>query len=148
MTDVLVNADALAVAGRLRACVGPLVRRLRQIQAEGELSLSQSAVLARLERDGPATPAVLAAGEQIRPQSVGAILGELQARELVSRRPDPDDGRRVLFSVTESGRAWVLGSREQKAQRLAQALAGSFTAQERAQLVVAIPLLERLGQVL
>jgi DNA-binding MarR family transcriptional regulator len=143
-----VSAEILRAAGRLRACLGPLVRRLRQLQTTGELTLSQFAVLARLERDGPTTPSALATGEQIRPQSVAAMLTVLQARGLVSRRPDQSDGRRVVVSITDAGRAWVHGSRQQKAQRLAGAIADSFTPAEQRQLIDAIPLLERLGRVI
>ncbi len=145
---VTVSDEVLQAAGRLRACLGPLVRRLRQVRSSGELTLSQLAVLARLERDGPAAPAELAAAEQIRPQSVAASLGVLQSRDLVSRTPDPDDGRRVLITVTASGRALVLGNRQQKAQRLAEAIADGFTADEQQQLIAALPLLERLGRIL
>jgi DNA-binding MarR family transcriptional regulator len=143
---VEVSAEVLRAAGRLRACLGPLVRRLRQIQAEGELTLSQASVLARLERDGPAAPGALAAGEHIRPQSVGATLAALEARGLVARRPDPGDGRRVVFSITKPGQVWVHGSRQEKAQWLAHAIGEGLTSVEQRQLISAIPLLERLAQ--
>ena len=138
----------LQAAGRLRACLGPLVRRLRQVRSSGELTLSQLALRARLERDGATSPADLAVAEQIRPQSVAAIVAALQGRQLVSRTPDPGDGRRVLVAVTESGRALILGNRQQKAQRLAAAIADGFTAEERRQLIAVLPLLERLGRIL
>src|SRR5215469_8287267 len=98
-------------AGELSACLGLLVRRLRQVHEDGQLTLSQMSVLVRLERDGPATPGVLAAGEQITPQSIGAILAALEEKSLVSRSGDPSDGRRVVMSVTAAGRESLQGVR-------------------------------------
>jgi DNA-binding MarR family transcriptional regulator len=144
---VTISADALRVANQLRSSLGPLVRRLRQIQNDGELSLSQASVLARLERDGAATPSALAEGEHIRPQSIAATVAVLEALGLVSRRGDPRDGRRVLVETTRAGRAWVHGSRQERDQRLAHAIAESLSDVEQKQLAAAIPLLERIGQV-
>lgn len=144
MTRIAPDVDR--AAGELRACLGPLVRRLRQVHVDGELTLSQASVLVRLERDGPSTPGALAAEEQIRPQSMGAILAALQDRGLVARSPDPSDGRRVLMSMTPAGRQSLQGVRNEKARRLARAIAEGLTLSEQRQLFDAIPLLARLGQ--
>src|SRR5580693_4920989 len=98
------HPDINDIAGALRVSIGLLLRRLRQVQAEGELTLPESAALTRLDRGGPSTASALARLEQISPQSMGATLGALEARGLVERRPDPGDGRRVLLSVTGAGR--------------------------------------------
>ncbi len=71
----VLTIDVTRTAGQLQASLGLLVRRLRQIQRAGDLTLSQISVLARLERDGPATPGALAEAEQIRPQSIAATVG-------------------------------------------------------------------------
>jgi len=123
-----------------------LVRRLRRHPAAGELSLSESSALARLDRGGPASAAALARLEQISPQSMGATLGGLEARGLVERRPDSDDGRRVVLSVSAVGRQVLFNRRRARTERLAQALATSFSDAERAQLLAVAPLLERLAQ--
>jgi DNA-binding MarR family transcriptional regulator len=142
-----ISPEVLRTASQLRAGIGPLVRRLRQLQNDGELTLSQASVLARLERSGPSTPGALAACEQIRPQSIAATVAALEQLGMVSRRGDPSDGRRVLVEATEAGRVWVHGLREQRAQRLARAIADSLSPVEQKQLAAAIPLLERIGQV-
>src|SRR5271166_3428595 len=92
--------DVNEVAGALRVALGLLTRRLRQLKAEGELTLPESSALARLDRGGPATSSDLARREQISPQSMGATLAALEARGLVRRQPDPDDGRRAVLSIT------------------------------------------------
>jgi DNA-binding MarR family transcriptional regulator len=138
--------DVTEVAGALRVSIGLLVRRLRQIRAEGELTLPESSALARLDRGGATTSSELARHEQISPQSMGATLGALEARGFAERRPDPDDGRRVVISITEPGRQVLGDRRDQRTQRMARALAAEFTDAELSQLRAAVPLLERLAQ--
>src|SRR5580704_10383576 len=93
----------LEVAAALRVSIGLLLRRLRQVQSEGELTLPETSALARLDRGGPTTATALARLEQISPQSMGATLAALEARGLVDRRPDPDDGRQSVISATKAG---------------------------------------------
>ena len=93
--------DVHDIAAALRVSIGLLLRRLRQVRPDDELTLPESSALARLDRTGPATPGALAKVEQISPQSMGATLGALEARGLIERHPDPADGRRVVLSVTE-----------------------------------------------
>jgi DNA-binding MarR family transcriptional regulator len=142
--DELPGTDELAAA--LRVSIGLLVRRLRQTRAEDELTLSESSALARLDRDGPTTAGALAKLEQITPQSMGATLGALEARALVQRAGDPQDGRRVVLSVTDRGRQLLRSRRHARTEALARALATGFTRTELQQLLAAAPLLERLAQ--
>ncbi|WP_104820608.1 MarR family winged helix-turn-helix transcriptional regulator [Kitasatospora sp. MMS16-BH015] len=135
---------AAELAADLRACLGPLVRRLRQLKPDDELTLSQTSVLARLDREGPATSAELAAGERIRPQSMGAIVSALGEHGMVARSADPTDGRRVLISLTEAGRERLRGTRAERGRRLTEAIAEELSPEEQRQLAAAIPLLERI----
>ena len=134
------------LVANLSASIGLLVRRLRQRKADGELTMPESACLARLEREGPATSSALAKQEQISPQSMGATLAGLEQRGLVERRPDPADGRKVVMSVTALGRRALQQRRATGTDAMARALASGFTAAELEQLRVAAPLFERLAQ--
>lgn len=134
------------LAAGLRVSVGLLRRRLMQVQVPGELSLPERSALARLDRGGPATASGLARQEQISPQSMAETLSGLEARGLVARRPDPDDGRRVLLSLTAAGEAALRQRRAVREEQLARALAAEFTRAELAALRSAVPLLERLAQ--
>ena len=138
--------DLHEIAAALRVSVGMLLRRLRQVRPDDELSLPESSALARLDRIGPATPGALAKVEQISPQSMGATLAALEARGLIERRPDPADGRRVVLSVTEAGLELLRNKRGARTEQLAQALSAGLTAAELRQLAAAAPLLERLAQ--
>jgi DNA-binding MarR family transcriptional regulator len=138
------DIDELATA--LRVGISLLVRRLRQVPTEGELTLSESSALARLDRGGPATASALARLEQISPQSMGATLAALEARGLVERAGDPADGRRVILSITEPGLALLWSRRNARTEHLALALADGFSDAELRQLRAVAPLLERLGE--
>jgi DNA-binding MarR family transcriptional regulator len=138
--------DVQELAGGLRVSIGLLFRRHRQLKADGELTLPESSALARLDRGGPATSSVLARLEQISPQSMGTTVAGLEVRGLVERHRDPDDGRRVVLSVTAAGRQLLRDRRDRSTQAMAQALSTSFTSVELDQLMTAVPLLERLAQ--
>ncbi|AEH10716.1 MULTISPECIES: MarR family winged helix-turn-helix transcriptional regulator [Protofrankia] len=140
------ESDVDQVATTLRLSIGLLLRRLRQAQPAGELTMPESSALVRLERGGPTTAAALAKIEQISPQSMGATLGALEARGLVERRPDPQDGRRVILSATEAGLQALRDRRDARTEQLAKALSSGFTPAELEQLMAAAPLLERLAQ--
>jgi DNA-binding MarR family transcriptional regulator len=138
--------EAEEVAAALYLSVGLFKRRLRQVPAEGELSLPESSALRRLERGGPATVTALAKAEQISVQSMGATLSTLQARGLIQRRPDPADGRRSVMSVTEAGLVALSDKRNARIAQLARVLADRFTPAELGQLRAAAPLIERLAE--
>ena len=103
--------------------IGLLVRRVRSAAASHELSLTESAVLARLAREGPATTADLARAERIRPQSMGATVAALGDLGLIERRPHPSDGRQVYIQLTAKGSALRDRARDAKHTWLAQAIA-------------------------
>ncbi|MDN3353435.1 MarR family transcriptional regulator [Actinomadura sp. DC4] len=142
MSDEL---DVDDVAAALVVSVGLLRRRLRQAPVSGELTLPETAALSRLDRAGPSTASGLARAEQISPQSMGATLATLESRGLIDRRPDADDGRRVVLSVTDAGRDHLRNKRTARIQQIAQALSGGFTPEEHRQLMAAAPLIERLA---
>jgi DNA-binding MarR family transcriptional regulator len=107
----------------LSLAIGQLVRRLRMEANPGELTWSQLATLARLDRAGPMTTADLARSEFVKPQSMGTTLADLEQEGLVQRRPHPTDGRQVLFALTAAGiearrqrhiakREWLLAAME------------------------------------
>jgi DNA-binding MarR family transcriptional regulator len=138
--------DVERVAAALRLSMGLLLRRLRQVEVDGELTVPESAALARLDRGGPATASALAKQEQITPQSMGATLAGLEVRGLVQRGPDPDDGRRVVLTATELGLEALRDRKNARTEQLARALSSVFTPSELEQLMAVTPLLERLAQ--
>ncbi|KWZ47351.1 MarR family transcriptional regulator [Burkholderia savannae] len=128
----------------LTLAIGQLVRRLRSEANPGELNLSQSSVLARLEREGPMTTADLARAESMKPQSMKSILAGLEEEGSVERRPHPTDGRQILFAATSKGLEERRRHTVAKREWLIAALAG-FDRTEIQTLAAAIPLIRRLG---
>lgn len=134
--------DLTRSASELRIVLGQLIRRLR---AENTFSISQVAVLARLDREGPQTTSGLATAERVRPQSMAQTVAELQAAGLVSRTPDPADRRQVLIALTAQGRETLSADRRRREGWLAEAMA-KLTPEEQETLIRAVPLLRRLTQ--
>ncbi|WP_037607111.1 MarR family winged helix-turn-helix transcriptional regulator [Streptacidiphilus rugosus] len=141
------DQDPGAIAASLLAGVGALVRRARQVPLDGGLTMPERTALSVLDRSGPATSSELARQVQITAQAMGSTLAGLRDRGLVERRPDPDDRRRALLTVTEAGRRALDDKRNARAELVARAMAdGGFTRAELEQLAAAGPLLERLAQ--
>jgi DNA-binding MarR family transcriptional regulator len=129
----------------LSLAIGQLVRRLRMEANPGELSWSQIATLARLDKAGAMTTADLARAEFVKPQSMGTTLADLEQAGLVQRRPHPTDGRQVLFELTAEG---VEARRQRniaKREWLLAAMAGLDPAEQQT-LIVAAALIKRLAE--
>jgi DNA-binding MarR family transcriptional regulator len=134
------------VAAALQVSIGLLRRRVRHSPSDGELTFPERSALARLDYGGPTTATALAKLEQISPQSMGATLADLEGRMLIERRPDPDDGRRALISITKTGLQLLANRRNARTRQFADALSDGFTRAELEQLMAAAPLIERLAQ--
>src|ERR1700722_12405408 len=80
--------------------VGLLIRRVRAAAASYELSWTESAVMARLAKNGPATTAELARAEAMKPQSMGTTIAALEERGIVERKPHPTDGPQMNIELT------------------------------------------------
>ncbi len=141
-----VPAHVAESAGWIRAVVGQLHRRLRQVDNAGILTPSQSAVLNRLHRDGPATQGELAAAEHVRQQSMAATLGVLDELGYLTRTPDPADRRRVVIGLSETGSDTVRGILQHRDEWLAQALLDALSPAELETVTRALPLLQRVAQ--
>jgi DNA-binding MarR family transcriptional regulator len=116
------KALEIAVTDFIQA-IGLLVRRVRAATASHDLSLTETMVLGRLEREGPATTAELARAEGIKPQSMGTIIAALEERGLVGRKPHLTDGRQVNIELTAKGAAVRKITRDARQMWLAQAIA-------------------------
>jgi DNA-binding MarR family transcriptional regulator len=136
--------ETVPMAHEFRETLGRLVRRLRA-ETAGQPPVGQVAVLGRLDREGPASTSDLAAAERMRPQSMAQTVRDLESAGLVSRRPDPDDGRRVLVELTQAGRERLLTNRAQRETWLSEMFEREFTDAERETLRDALVLLRRIA---
>jgi|HubBroStandDraft_6_1064221.scaffolds.fasta_scaffold207242_3 DNA-binding MarR family transcriptional regulator len=124
-----------------------VVRRIRaNAPAElQDLSWTQTAVLKRLDKDGPATTAELARAEGVKPQSMATAVASLEKLGMLKRRAHPTDGRQMNLKLTAKGAA--LRRRLQKAKRnwLGRAFSG-LTKQEQGALFHAGDILKQMAE--
>ena len=144
-TAAVARTDA-GLAAELRVGVMRLRRRLAaERHPDNDLSLGQMAVLGPLLRHGEQTVGELARLEHVQPPSMTRTVTCLESDGLVVRRPHATDGRVVIVSLTDQGRAVVLADRRRRDAWLAVQLT-SLTTDERDVLRRAAPLLDRLSQ--
>jgi DNA-binding MarR family transcriptional regulator len=136
-------SDTAIVASELRNVIGRLVRRLR---AEHRFPLSHGAVLGRLDREGPAGVSDLAAREGVKPQSMAQTVADLQEEGLVSRRPDPADGRRMLVELTAAGTTALQADRAHREGWLATVISEQLSREEQQLLKKSVELLRRISE--
>jgi DNA-binding MarR family transcriptional regulator len=137
----------LRAADSLRRSTARLNRVLRRLRADHGVSAAKLSVLGRLHRaGGPLTAVDLARQENLQPQSLTRIIAELDELGLVRRRPDEGDRRQVLIEISDRGRELlVVDARAQNAW-LAAAIEEKLSGTEQGLLVLAISLLDRLGE--
>ncbi|MFC1400990.1 MULTISPECIES: MarR family winged helix-turn-helix transcriptional regulator [Streptacidiphilus] len=91
-------------------------------------------LLAALEQWGPASQADLGRDTGIDRSDVTAALTELEARDLVERRADPEHGRRKIVTITPRGLD-VLADLDTMVDRTQDALLAPLTPAQRRQFV-------------
>ncbi len=123
--------------------IGLLVRRVRAAAASHDLSWTETAVMGRLARGGPATIADLARAESVKPQSMGATIAGLEEIGMVERKPHPSDGRQVNIELSAKGIGVRKSAREAKQTWLAKAIA-QLEEHERETLFAAGDIIKRL----
>ena len=134
--------ETTSVAAHLRVVLARTARRLRQ-ESGTDLSPSQTAALATIERRGPIPPSELAACERVQRPMATRVIARLEDSGLVERAADPTDGRSSLVSITAEGRELLDRVRTRKDAFLAQRLEG-LSAEEVAVLERAADVLERV----
>jgi DNA-binding MarR family transcriptional regulator len=125
--------------------VGLLTRRMRAAAASHELSWTESAVMARLAKYGPATTAELARAEGMKPQSMGTTLAALEEMGFVGRKPHPTDGRQTNIELTAKGAAVRKSAGDAKRTWLAEAIA-RLDERERETLFAAGLIIRRIAE--
>jgi DNA-binding MarR family transcriptional regulator len=132
-------------AAAIREGVVRLARRLQAQRQEHAVSGTGIALLSRLYRGGPATPRALADAESAAPQTLTRVFASLEEQGLVSRRPDPQDGRGVILELTPAGRSTLRTHADVHVAWLSEAMQQELTGAERDLLRVAAALLDRLA---
>lgn len=121
--------DVDEIAETLYRVVGSIVRRLRQLRSPQGLTWPERTVLARLDRGGPSTAAVLEQAEQI----------------LLHGQPDAHATAQPVMSLTPSGLGLSRDDRAVRTALISKALADNLGVAELQALSRAVSVIEVLG---
>ncbi|HJQ06496.1 MAG TPA: MarR family transcriptional regulator [Nocardioides sp.] len=134
------------LVSELRSGVMRLRRRLlAERDPANELSFGAMAVLGALFRKGDLTVGALAAHERVQPPSMTRTVNCLVEGGYAERAPHPTDGRQVVVSLTEKGRAALLADRARRDEWLAVRLE-ALDPEDREVLRRAAPILQALAE--
>ncbi len=143
MSSSLPAARARAADGyRLADQAGHLLRRAHQrhtalfVEMMGAIDLTptQFAALARIREHGPATQNLLGRMTAMDPATIQGVVRRLVARGLMERRPDPEDRRVKVLSLTVAG-ARLARRAIARARRITHETLAPLAASERALFV-------------
>lgn len=129
---------------RLRVAIARLSRRLRRHELAG-LTPTQLAALSTVEQSGPLRLGDLAAAEGIAPSTLTRLVAVLEELGYVQRCADPKDARASTLAITPKGHQTLERLRAEGTALLTQSLM-LLTAEQRAALATALPVLEQLAE--
>jgi len=118
------RADAtpnrVAVADSIHSASIHLLRGVRKEDANSGLGPARLSALSVLVFAGPMRLSDLARIEQVRPPTMTKIVAGLEARGLVKRHTDTEDGRAVRLEPTARGTKLLQDGRRRRVTRLAE----------------------------
>lgn len=109
-------------------------------------NFSTLSVLHTLGRHGPLRLTDLLPTEQLKQPALTALVARLEEDGLIQRRPDPNDGRAMLLSLTRAGKQIVRSRHAERVKKLSR-LVDQLTPEERAVLVDSVHVLTRLTEI-
>jgi DNA-binding MarR family transcriptional regulator len=132
------------LAARVRVAVWRLARRMRHASNPG-ITPTLHAALFCVEQHGPMTAGQLAAHEHVTKPTMTRTIAALLAQGLITRTPDPLDGRVTWLAITTEGKRLLQRSRRRSDEYLAKRVR-ALDAEDRRTLERAAAILERLGE--
>ena len=128
---------------RLAVAIGRINRRIRPTR-DG-ISHGLVSALGSVVRVGEIRPGDLARLEAVAAPTMTRIVSDLEAKGLITRRPDPSDGRSFFVVATPAGVDLVRRARFERAERLS-ALLDALPPEQRATVEAAIDALENASR--
>ena len=116
------------IGPQLLAAFSSIIRRARAVETSaestGDVPSSVIAVLGPLADNGELRLGALATSLYVDTSVISRNVAVAQHLDLVSRRPDPRDGRACLLSLTERGRQALTNRRNQRLRLLSSVMDG------------------------
>lgn len=101
--------------------LGTWLRRVTPVSEWNSVALSS---LDRLIRQGPMRITDLVSAERISQPGMTGLVSRMEAAGLVTRAPDPRDGRAALVTATDAGAAFLADLHRDRAAAIAAHLEG------------------------
>jgi DNA-binding MarR family transcriptional regulator len=114
-----VAAAAYAEAELLGEALDRLGTWVRRVTPPAEWSSIALSSIDRLVRGGPLRITELCAAERISQPGMTGLVTRMETAGLVTRRPDPTDGRATLVSVTDAGATYLNRLHQARADAIA-----------------------------
>ena len=141
MKDINVNE----IAENLRRVISRLLKILKNHTKNDELlSLTERSTLSSIYQYSEILPSELAVMEKVTAQSMSQIINKLLEHGFIKKTPSKTDKRKVIITITETGKKNVEKRRLEKQEWLAQSILEKTTQKEKELLVNAIKVLEKL----
>jgi len=114
------SIDPTELAARLASLSTVLRRHLARVDAGDGLTRARLSALTLLVLGGPRTLGGLAAAERVRPPTMTRLVRAMEADGLVTREPNPADGRSIVIRATVEGQRRLERGRARQIAPLAE----------------------------
>ncbi len=121
-----------------------MVRAVRVPESDVDLTPTQLLVLSLLD-EGPSRIGVLASAAAAAQNTISEVVARLTRSGLVSKSPDPGDGRAVLVGLTAAGKQ-ALETRRRAMHDYHRSVLGALSARDRQRFVEAFEVLVTMAE--
>jgi DNA-binding MarR family transcriptional regulator len=133
------------IAENLRRVISRLLKILKnQTKNDELLSLTERSTLVSIYQYSEILPSELAVMEKVTAQSMSQIINKLLEHGFIKKTPSKTDKRKVIITITATGKKIVEKRRLEKQEWLAQSIFEKTTQTEKEILVNAIKVLAKL----
>jgi len=102
--DPDIDERAMSMVFNLVRASNQIIKRLEsRVLRDADMNFSSYGVLFSLRAVGETNPNELARLSGVSTASMSSLLNTMSRKQLITRRPDPDDGRRTLVQLTGKG---------------------------------------------
>src|ERR1035438_644145 len=133
------------MAGDLRVVISRLVKIIRcEVKQDQLLSLTERSTLSLVYQNTAMLPSELASLEKVTNQSMSQIINKLSRLGYVNKTSSTTDRRKVIVSITTTGKKFIDKKREDSQEWLAKSIREKTTQREKEILSEAITVLTKL----
>lgn len=141
----MAEINDIELASRLRMSISRLIKVIKsEVKHDEILSLTERSTLSLVYQYSGILPSELAAREKVTGQSMSQIINKLHLNGYILKTPSQEDKRKVLITITSSGREYIDLKRTKSQEWLAKAISERTTEEEKKTLMNVIPILTKL----